>query len=89
MQAAHQHMLACAAPARGALLLGRQAAGCEPLMGRPRDTFVVGLYRYICYLSSKRGHGAPRGGVYTSLSATSEGCVAEESEGRARGSGIT
>jgi len=32
MQAAHQHMLACAPPARGALLLGRQAAGCEPLM---------------------------------------------------------
>jgi hypothetical protein len=31
----------------------------------------------------------PPRGVYTSLSATSEGCVAEESDGRASGSGIT
>ena len=31
------------APACGALLLGRQAAGCELLMGRPRDTFVIRL----------------------------------------------
>jgi len=69
MQAAH----ACLrnskeAPACGALLLGRQAAGCEPLMGRPRDTFVIGLYRYICYPSSGRGIGSPGPAGYQVLS---------------------